>query len=120
MTLSKKQYRQGDVLLVPIEDVPRGMRSVPLEHGRLVLAHGEVTGHAHAISAGRAELIGRTEDREKLVTAEQAVELYLLVHGDEPVQLVHEEHATIDVDPGRYRIVRQREYAPEANRLVAD
>ena len=27
-------------------------------------------------------------------------------------QLIHEEHATIDLPPGAYRVVIQREYVP--------
>ena len=42
--------RQGDVLLqpVPISLVPTG-RSVPRHDGRLVLATGELSGHAHVV-----------------------------------------------------------------------
>ncbi len=42
--------RQGDVLLVPISAIPPGCTDVALEGGRIVLMHGEVTGHAHAIA----------------------------------------------------------------------
>ena len=61
-----------------------------------------MTGHAHVIGAERAEL----------VTAEQAEELYLLVYGDEPVELTHEEHSALPIEPGAYRVVRQREFDP--------
>jgi hypothetical protein len=70
-----------------------------------------VTGHAHAITDERAELVSR----------EGAAELYLLVHGTEPVELMHEEHDTLLVAPGSYRLVRQREYVPsQPPRQVAD
>jgi hypothetical protein len=55
-----------------------------------------------------------------LVPVDEAAELYLLVHGTDPVDLVHEEHATITIDPGVYRVQRMREYAPEAPRRLAD
>jgi hypothetical protein len=48
-------YRQGDVLIVPVaeEAVPSHVERAPREsrdgRGRLVLALGEVTGHAHAV-----------------------------------------------------------------------
>jgi hypothetical protein len=38
----------------------------------------------------------------------------------EPMPLKHQEHGTITVEPGVYRVVRQREYAPEAPRMVLD
>jgi hypothetical protein len=104
-----KCYRQGDVLLVEVARGPSDSRSVPREQGRLVLAHGEVTGHAHVV----------TDDAAELVTREQADELYLLIHGGEVV-LEHEEHDAIALPPGSYRVVRQREYTPESVRFVAD
>ena len=42
-------YRQGDVLLAPIPALPVDAVSVPRK-GRIVLAEGEATGHAHAIA----------------------------------------------------------------------
>jgi hypothetical protein len=35
-------------------------------------------------------------------------------------QVVHQEHATIELPAGNYRAIRQREYSPEAIRNVAD
>lgn len=118
--MKRVQYRQGDVLLVPVDEVPAGLSGVPRENGRLILAHGEVTGHAHEIVDDRAELYGTPNLEGGLISVDEAAELYLLVHGDGPVELVHDEHATITVEPGAYRRIRQREYAPEETRLVAD
>lgn len=118
--MKRVQYRQGDVLLVPVDDVPKGLAAVPRENGRVILAHGEVTGHAHAIDNDRAELLGVPDQEDGLVSVDEAAELYLLVHGTDPVDLVHDEHSTITVEPGAYKRIRQREYAPEASRLVAD
>ena len=42
-------YRQGDVLIVPITSIPKTVEPIAREQGRIILAHGEVTGHAHAI-----------------------------------------------------------------------
>ena len=102
--------RQGDVLIVPVDHIPSTTEKVAREGGRLILAHGEVTGHAHAI----------VEESAELVTAEAANELYLLVHGLDPVDLVHDEHDTLTIAPGAYKVIRQREYAPEGLRNVAD
>src|SRR5258708_19796990 len=44
-------YRQGDVLIIPVEWIPEKLDPVDRENGRVVLAHGEVTGHAPAIMA---------------------------------------------------------------------
>lgn len=103
--------RQGDVLLIPITHIVTNTSPVKRDNGRVVLAYGEATGHAHAI----------LEDNCDLVTDEQADELYLLVYGDD-VELVHQEHSTLTIAPGTYRVVRQREYtsADMAPMQVAD
>lgn len=103
-----EQIRQGDVLLVRIEDSVdeflrdghRRTQATEAIRGRVVLAIGEATGHAHVIES----------ESVALISAEQAEELFLLVYGDAPVALRHEEHDTLDVPPGVYRVVRQREY----------
>jgi hypothetical protein len=35
---------------MPVDNVPKGLKRVPRENGRVVLAHGERTGHAHALA----------------------------------------------------------------------
>jgi hypothetical protein len=108
--MKRQSYRQGDVLIVPVDSIPEATQPVAREQGRVVLAHGEVTGHHHSI----------VEEGVELVTAEEAAELYLLVHGTEPVELTHQEHDTIRVEPGEYQVIRQVEYTPEELRQVAD
>jgi len=92
------QLRQGDVLLVPVATFPETARPLPRTGGRVVLAEGEVTGHAHAIRAAGAILLADRDDRYLRVAA--------------PVTLDHEEHGAIEVAPGTYRVVIQREYVP--------
>lgn len=104
----RKQYRQGDVLLVKTQrrELP-GATRVPRDQGRIILALGEATGHAHAISAAEAELLEVGEG-----------ERYLRVDG--PAALTHEEHGAIDLEPGLYRVIRQREYGPGVTEYVRD
>ena len=88
-----------------------GARHVPRDGDRLILASGEVTGHAHAVReqhAGLRTVRGRT---------------YLQA----PVACVveHEEHAPISLEAGTYEVIIQREYVPaeigsSAWRRVAD
>ncbi|WP_371479544.1 hypothetical protein [Kitasatospora sp. NBC_00315] len=107
-------YRQGDVLIVPVEEalVPASTGALPRQprdaRGRLVLALGEVTGHAHAV-VGPGELL-----REPGPFAAAWLRL------PEGGRVVHEEHAVIPLPKGWYRVVRQREYTPGAVRVVAD
>ena len=51
-----RQVRQGDVLLVPASR-PGDAKPVGRDCGRVVLAYGEVTGHAHAIRSHGATLL---------------------------------------------------------------
>lgn len=104
-------YRQGDVLLVATDKpVPRDAQRVERDAGRVVLAYGEVTGHAHAI-----------HDLEADLYEHDALEIrFLAVLAGGGVDLTHEEHATIHLPAGTYKVIRQREYAPEGLRNVAD
>lgn len=102
--------RQGDVLILRIENMPKAIEPVARENGRIVLAHGEVTGHAHAIK----------DDRAALFRDPKLMAVFMLVSGDGPVALEHDEHDTIHIPPGRYQVIRQREYSPQAIRNVAD
>lgn len=93
--------RQGDLLLVPVAELPESVRRV--RGRRLVLAEGEATGHAHVVHDERASLYQQGWPQTT----------YLRVEGVEPVSLVHEEHDPLPVLPGVYEVRRQREYAPQ-------
>jgi hypothetical protein len=99
-------YRQGDVLIIPVDSIPEKLDAMEREDGRVVLAHGELTGHAHAIKDEGAALF-----RDPKLTA-----VFMRVSGDAPVALEHEDHDTIMIPPGKYQVVRQREYSPRAVR----
>lgn len=123
------QLRQGDVFLRPVSKLPDGATEIPLEGGRIVLAHGEVTGHAHAISdhGQRAESIGATAAAE-IVDAliarcraklyEHNGDRYLVV--SEPVSLSHEEHSAHTIPPGIYEVPVQCEFDSSLARRVSD
>ncbi|ALF53115.1 hypothetical protein ACX27_10095 [Nostoc piscinale CENA21] len=97
-----KAIRQGDVILLPVEQVD-GQKKLDL-----ILAEGEVTGHKHKISEGEAELY------EKNGT------LYLRVFLSDIALLTHEEHQAIPIPQGNWIVKIQREYEPEGWRYVAD
>jgi hypothetical protein len=131
----KNQYRQGDVLLERVldSDVPPAeqMRAVERDRGRVVLAYGEVTGHAHAIQSPHAELflVPVESEEPRPDAAREAVEAavreqYLRVlpggKSDDVVALTHEQHPAVELPPAWYRVLRQSEYTPESIRTVAD
>ncbi len=99
-----KQFRHGDVIIQQVQHLPD--KPEPLPH--LILAHGELTGHAHRIAPATGG---------KLYRGEQGLFLEISADG---LQVVHEEHASISLPPGVYRVWRQREYSPEEIRIVRD
>ena len=104
-------FRQGDILLVPVKEIPDGLKEVPRENGKIVLAEGEATGHLHAINAPEAtflaEDLAQIEGRYLVIEAEAA--------------LTHPEHDTITLAPGNYEVRRQQEYTQAGGiSVVAD
>jgi ribosomal protein L18E len=102
----KTILRQGDVLLVKVAALPKAVEETT--KGDIILAHGEVTGHAHRIKAPAMTAKLWSAGAERFLQAM------------ETVALTHEEHATITIEPGIYRVVIQTEYSPEELRNVAD
>ena len=103
--------RQGDVLLIRIDEIPSD--AAPCEvNGDVILAYGEVTGHAHRLEAGKAKAFAKGGAWDP--SAERFIQAL------EGAELRHEEHAAILLPPGNYQIRIQREYHPEAIRNVAD
>ena len=99
------QQRQGDVLLVPAT-LPKGAKPVESK-GDVVLAYGEVTGHAH-----------RIKESTKVRMWSAGAERFLQVM--DAVALIHEEHATVTIPPGIYKLPQQVEYTPAELQRVAD
>ena len=99
-----KMYRQGDVLIM---EAKRDMRRVQVQRAAdNVLVYGEATGHAHRVEGDGATIMDTPEG--KVIDAAKAF------------KVVHEEHDTIEIPEGYYRVVRQREYDEEQIRYVAD
>lgn len=90
--------RQGDVLIIPWKKLSV-KDSVKLNS--LTLAKGEVTGHSHRISEGKAELYQRHGT------------LFLRVLSP-TAKLQHEEHHPLNIPKGDWMVRIQREYRPIA------
>lgn len=101
MNTVPKMYRQGDVLIVSVDSIPTGAKPIARTKRGVVLAEGEVTGHAHRIPSRSATLYHSESDaRYMRVTA--------------PVALNHEEHSTVKIPAGNYRVTIHAEYVPGA------
>lgn len=91
--------RQGDVLLVPAdEQATEGWQPVAPEGGRVVLALGEDSGHAHALAEAEVTLWQRQGSPERLLIVAR------------PTTMQHEEHAAVLVAPGTYFVHLQGHY----------
>lgn len=123
----RKQFRQGDVL-IDFDNPPTALgKKLPREAGRVVLAHGEATGHTHSIGDRGVSLFALENNR---ATGESAAQAIARIGGGlvrdraletkRPVALVHQEHDPIKLPAGTARVIIQRTYEPAGLRSVAD
>lgn len=101
---TEKMWRHGDVLIAKVASIP----SAAKKKSGVILARGEITGHSHRIQ----------DPRTAELWAHRGV-VYLKVLSS-AAQLIHEEHNTITLPQGVYRVWIQREYTPSAIRRVYD
>jgi hypothetical protein len=114
-----EQYRQGDVFIERVAEIPAFAQKQETSR-RVILAHGEVTGHHHVLeTADPADWWkpGRFSIANPIPPT-MTGELYLSL--PDSASVTHPEHATIELPPGKYRVTRQREYSPQEIRRVAD
>lgn len=102
----QRQYRQGDVLITPAA-IPANAKQQ--RSTAIVLAEGEATGHAHRVAKPKGKCSSHIGTDGTL---------YLRVKS--PVEVVHEEHGTVTLEPGDYVIRRQVEVWLDEVRQVMD
>lgn len=106
MKVVKNKARQGDVLLrrkkIDLSDaklLTKGDKDT-----RVVMAYGEVTGHAHAFYNSDVELVEKDGLNFVKISKES--------------DLQHEEHSTIRFAPGDWEKVQQVEWKDEPLRVA--
>ena len=104
-----KMWIQGDILLERVKALPAGAQPLP----DLIVQRGELMGHAHRVEAkpGQAALFNLNGTMYLEVVAGE---------GPDAATLVHEEHGAITLDPGVYKVDRQRQHQPDGWRRVDD
>lgn len=134
--------RHGDVLFIRVDDteVPKDVQRADRDHpadNQAVAAYGEVTGHRHLITgaegasvnlfevpglknaselqSGRIGNDGLIADRFLKIEASDEVK-----DAEAAATITHEEHDTIQLPAGTYKVRIQKEYAPGAVRNVSD
>lgn len=102
--------QQGDVIIESVETIPAATKPGKLSKGHIVLAEGETTGHAHRIAAVAGVVFREGENG------------MFYLQNKEDLTVTHEEHKTVFIPPGVWRVRKVQEYdhfAEEA-RAVAD
>lgn len=115
-------YRQGDVLIEKMTKLPE--RLLTKEN---LLVKGEGRNHGHFIKGENVEIL-KAEDGE-LAPGGGLITQYLLVEKEAALEHLlidsgkwTNEHAPILIPPGKYRVIKQREFNPysKAIRAVRD
>lgn len=107
--MRNNQFRQGDILFVKANEAPSGDEVARDNQNRVVVAEGEATGHCHAIHHEAVKMFRDNKlDRTWIVVSDNAADV------------VHEEHDTITLDEGSWRIIYQRQYVRGQVRRVLD
>ena len=105
--------RQGDVNLVRVDALPAGLADITPEKGRIVLQHGEATGHAHAFYDTKGIQVFA---RDKKAARPEYLQIVKTVG-----LLKHEEHTEARIPPGIYRLPTQVEHSDDLEpRVVED
>lgn len=110
-------FAQGDLLIERVADImPSGTIVAADSDGFTVLAEGEATGHRHALH-DRVTMF-----RDDSLARDIPAGLYVghVRVDDASARLVHDEHQTINLPAGTYRVRRQRELEPKDARVVVD
>ena len=88
------------------------------EHDRVVLAYGEVSGHAHVFRAPGVCMLRREGTGDRVITLDLDAELQHDM-GGATVSLTG-EHAPIDVPAGTYEVLSQWEFVGQGVQRAID
>jgi hypothetical protein len=108
----KIHLQQGDVALERIAKLPKNLKPVKADPRGIVLAEGEVTGHHHRIALRPlVELLEGEEGRRFLVNNSKSA-----------VELLHEEHNPIVIEPGIYEVgaIHEMDHLAQMEREIGD
>lgn len=125
------QIRQGDVLIMRTKHrALRGLKEQQREHGCVVLAHGEATGHHHSIEDRGCKLylddsVRSAPDAMQVLTRIGGLVPDRIIAMTDPVLLTHQEHDHIVISAKGAKsmhgtVIVQKEYSPGELRNVAD
>ena len=104
----EKQYRQGDLLFVKRDIIPKHAK----KRSSQVIVAGEVTGHVHELEHGSIF---------DLRTGWHPRVHQVFIAAEDGARVVHDEHPYIALEAGVWEVIRQREYGKaQESRQVSD
>lgn len=100
-------YRQGDVCLIEVQNIPRDAKATKADKRGVVLMEGEQTGHHHRFKDNGDVMLLERNGGERFVRVKK------------PSALTHEEHDAIMFTGKKFQQVFQVEdYGQEIRRVV--
>ena len=101
--------RQGDVDMLPLSmtsltEIPKN--TVHQKDG--VVMHGE-SGHKHRLGSNAQLLVLDGDEPVSVTTDLETTQASKFLHVPEMSQITHEEHTTLNVPPGDYVVLQERE-----------
>lgn len=92
----EKAYRQGEILIFKVKEIPKSyQKPKPIPSG--VIREGEKEGHEHKLEGGSAQLALFDDGNEGTLTIDKAT------------TLTHPEHKAINLPKGQYVVKVQKE-----------
>ena len=109
MNSEEKLIQQGDVLFFQVAELPDNVNAKDSPRpGLVTFAEGEATGHHHSC------VVDADAPAVRLYEDDQGT-LYCEV--DKTAEVTHQEHGTVTLEPGSYRIGIVREVDPFAEEI---
>ena len=110
-TVTTKPCAQGDMLFIPVDNIPETAVPAKAVNGEFIVGHSE-TGHHHVIEKARAEVFEAADDEFTAWVRSLGAKV--------EHKRSFDTHETLYLPEGNYQIRRQREYVPEGYRRAAD
>lgn len=106
-------FRQGDILIIRITEIPKQAKPMKKREGSLILAEGETVGHCHEITEKTAKgfLVGDAI----YLDLKKKTELFHPDHNDPKNNKIPQI-----LEIGKYRVIRQSEYRRKELKKVID
>lgn len=110
-------FRQGDILMTRVKGMEK--KKYSLIPNSKTVALGELTGHHHTFSEQSQVLLYKDNSASSSSSQqqEQQEDPTLIEVKSGVAELVHQEHNTILLPEGTYKVTREMEYNPFLNQI---